>query len=174
MGLCYHGCSSYCYHCVLRQQKWDSERLSNLFKITQTCQGLIRKGEPLQVIQNGFTIGVWPYEIVQAVDSVSGVEPKVSLKDAWKGNLGESKDKWEACLSLTFSNLGAEDDLWEKLECFTTELHARLALDQKMQREIWNNLEKPGAALANIDDQQIAGSLSKPPRGLGPCVTFGA
>ena len=36
------------------------------------------------------------------------------------------------------------------------------------------DLEKPGAALANTDDQQIAGSLSKPPRGLGSCVTFGA
>lgn len=50
--------------------------------------------------------------------------------------MGESKDKLEACLSLTFSNLGAKGDLWEKLECFTTELHARLALDQKTQREI--------------------------------------
>lgn len=40
-----------------------------------------------------------------------------------KLDLGESKDKLEACLSLTFSNLGAKGDLWEKLECFTTELH---------------------------------------------------
>ena len=36
------------------------------------------------------------------------------------------------------------------------------------------DLKKLGAALANTDDQQIAGSLSKRPRGLGPCVTFGA
>ena len=61
---------------------------------------------------------------------MSGVEPKVSLNDAWKGklDLGENEDKLEVCLSLTFSNLGAEGDLWEKLECFTTELHTRLAM----------------------------------------------
>ena len=61
--------------------------------------------------------------------SASGVEPKVSLNDAWKGklDLGESKDKLEACLSLTFSSLGAEGDVWEKLGCITTEgLHTWL------------------------------------------------
>ena len=36
--------------------------------------------------------------------------------------MGESKDKLEACLSLTFSSLGAEGDVWEKLGCITTEL----------------------------------------------------
>lgn len=75
---------------------------------------------------------------------MSGVEPKVSLNDAWKGklDLGENEDKLEVCLSLTFSNLGAEGDLWEKLECFTTELHTRLALDQKTQR-IWRSQGLP-------------------------------
>lgn len=44
---------------------------------------------------------------------------------------------------------------------------ARLALDQKTQREIRKDLEKPGAALANTDDQQIAGSWNKQPPGPG-------
>lgn len=58
--------------------------------------------------------------------------------------------------------------------CFTMELYTYLAQDWKMPREIWKELEKPGAAPASEDGQQIAGSMGKPPQGLGPCMTFRA
>ena len=47
--------------------------------------------------EDGFITGVILYVIVQAVTSVSGVEPKVSLIDAWEGkvDVDESKDKLE-------------------------------------------------------------------------------